>query len=200
MKCLYALPLVLLALLQPVAAATLYRWTDASGVARYGYQPPSGVEAQPAEAERQALYEAPEAPPVQCRDLAERHIALVDREIARVKAMKAGLGPDFELTPAARQELILDLLAHRAALITGRTAAEFRSPTSDELLRAKSRLQGDNMKLQSQVKSQEATIDLQQSRLKQAKREIAAGRMMLHPYGPGYYPWPATVLPVPIRR
>jgi hypothetical protein len=200
MKRLYALLPVLLALVQPAEAATLYLWTDASGVTRYGYQPPPGVEVQPAEAERQALYEAPNAPPVQCRDLAEQHIALIDREITRVKAMKAGLGPDFELTPAARQELILDLLAHRAALITGRTATEFRSPTSDELLRVKSRLQGENMKLQNQVKSQEATIDLQQNRLKQAKREIAAGRMMLHPYGPGYYPWPATVLPVPIRR
>lgn len=200
MKCHGALLLILFAAVQTAESGTLYRWKDASGVARYGYQPPPGVEAEPAEEERQALYEAPNAPPVQCRDLAEKHIALIDREIARVQAMKAGLGPDFELTPAARQELVLDLLAHRAALITGRTAAEFRSPTSDEVLRTKSRLQGENMKLQAQLKSQEQTIDLQQNRLKQAKREIAAGRIMLHPFGPGYYPWPVTVLPVPIRR
>jgi ribosomal protein L29 len=198
MKCLYALMFALLAALEPAGAATLYRWTDASGVARYGYQPPPGVEAEPAEEERRELYEAPNAPPVQCRDLADQHVALVDKEIARVRAMKAGLGSEFELTPAAKQELILDLLAHRAALITGRTAAEFRTPTSDELLRASARLQGENMKLRNQVKSQEATIDVQQNRLKQARRELAAERYLLHPWGPGYYSWPLA--PFPIRR
>lgn len=198
MKYCHALLFALFAVLEPAGAATLYRWTDASGVARYGYQPPPGEAAAPAEEERREIYEAPKAPPVLCRDLADQHVALIDREIARVRAMKAGLGSEFELTPAARQELILDLLAHRAAMITGRTATEFRTPTSDELLRAGARLQGENLKLRNQVKAQEAAIDVQQSRLKQARRELAAERFLPRPWGPGYYAWPLA--PFPIRR
>lgn len=197
MKPVLALILAALTALEPATAATLYRWKDASGVSRYGYQPPPGVEAAPAEEERRELYpETEKAPPPNCRDLAEQHLKLVDQELQRVRAMRAGLGPEFELSPAAKQVLIFDLLAHRAALVTGRPAGEFRTPTSDEIERAKSRLQGENLRLQNELKQKEATLDVQQNRLNRVKREADAARHGPNFYGPGYYPW----VPVPVRR
>ncbi|MGZ8243268.1 DUF4124 domain-containing protein [Methylomagnum sp.] len=197
MKLVCALILAAFAALEPVTAATLYRWQDASGVSRYGYQPPPGVEAVPADEERRELYpEAEKAPPPHCRDLAEQHLKLVDQELQRVRAMQAGLGPEYEVSPAAKQALIFDLLAHRAALVTGRPASEFRTPTSDEIERAKSRLQGENVKLRNELKQREATLDVQQSRLNRARREAESARHGPHFYGPGYYPW----VPVPVRR
>jgi hypothetical protein len=188
MKFLCALLIALLAAVEPTASATLYRWTDASGTTRYGYQPPPGVEAEPADEERRELYQD-NGPPVNCRALAEQHLRLIDKEIERVKAMKAGLGPEYEISPAARQELIFDLLAHRAALITGRTAAEFRSPTREDIERAKSRLQGENAKLRSELTAQETFISAQQNRLNRARREVHTARQLLYPWGPPYYPW-----------
>lgn len=192
--------LAVAALATPALAATLYRWTDASGITRFGYQPPPGVTAVPAEEDRQALYQEPAAPPIRCEDLAREHLAVIDREIARVKAMPAGLGPEFELTPAARQQLVLDLLAHRAALITGRSAEEFRTLSPAEIQRNQARLQTENMQLQNQLRSSETALATQQNRLDRTRRELAVERVMPHLYGPGYLPWPATVLPVPIRR
>lgn len=171
-----------LAMACPATAATLYRWTDASGTARYGYQPPSGVEAVPAEEERKSLY-APSAPPTACDDLAQRHLALIDREIERVKALKTGLGPEYDITPAASQELILDLLAHRAALLTGRTAAEFRAPTFDEAARAQNRLQGENARMRDEIKARDAALDAQANRLKRAQRDADVVNRLLHPFG-----------------
>jgi hypothetical protein len=197
MKRFYA-SILLIAALPSVDAATLYRWTDASGVARYGFQPPAGVEAEPADEERRELYEAPNAPPVQCQDLARAHLVLLDKEIARVQAMKAGLGPEFELTPSARQDLVLALLAQRAALVSGRPASEFRTPSSDEMLRAEDRLRGENMVLRNQVQTQSATIDAQGRRIQQQKGQIEWDRFMFRPWGPGYYPWP--IAPIPLRR
>jgi hypothetical protein len=198
MKPLWVLFFVLLAALQPAAAATLYRWTDASGTPRYGYQPPPGVEAVPAEAERRDLYE--NAPPVACRDLAEQHLKLIDTEIARIKAMPAGLGPDYEFSPAAKQELILDLLAHRAAVLTGRKAAEFRTPTLEELEQMKSRLQSENAKMRDELSSREAIIDAQKNRLERTRREADYARHMYRPLGPAPYAWPPGAVPYPAGR
>lgn len=197
MKTPRALLVLLLTFVQPAAAATLYRWTDASGTHRYGYQPPPGVQAVPAEEERREVYG--KGPEVNCRALADRHLALIDREIARVKAMKTGLGPKFELSPAAQQALILDLLAHRSALLTGRPASEFRTPTVDEILRSKSQLQGENARLRNEVQAKEATLDAQQKRLDQARRKLR------QPVVPGYYYYPGVPgLPIaplpPVRR
>lgn len=189
MKTTLPLLLALLPLLQPAAAATLYRWTDASGTPRYGYQPPPGVEVAPADEERREVYE--KGPELKCRDLAEQHLALIDKEIARVRAIETGLGPEFELSPAAQQELVMDLLAHRAALLTGRPASEFRSPSADEVRRERQRLQGENAKLTDELKSQQATLDAQQKRLERARRE--ANR----PWVPGYgYPGLPVIPPV----
>jgi hypothetical protein len=166
-------------------AATLYRWIDASGTARYGYQPPSGVAAEPAEAEQRELSANP---PASCRELTERHLALIDREIARIKALKTGYGPEYELTPAAGQELLLDLYAHRAALLTGRPAADFRAPTFAEAERAKSRLQSENAKMRNALESQQAALDAQSSQLKRARREADSAWRWLRPWGRGRRP------------
>ena len=184
MKHLGMLICLLLAAADPAMAATLYRWTDASGTARYGYQPPSGVDAIPADEERRALREET-APPIVCRDLAEQHLALIDREIERVKALKTGLGPQYDLTPAASQELVLDLLAHRAALLTGRGAAEFRAPTFDEAARAQNRLRSENAKMQNEIKARDAALDAQGYQLKRAQREADVVRRFFHPFGRG---------------
>lgn len=197
MKFFCCLILAALAALEPVTAATLYRWKDASGVSRYGYQPPPGVEAIPAEDERRESYpETPDAPSPNCRDLADQHLRLVDQELQRVRAIKAGLGPDYELSPAAKQALIFDLLAHRAAMVTGRPASEFRTPTTDEIARTRTRLQDENMRLRDELKEREAMLDAQQGRLDRTRREADLARHGPHFYGPGYYPW----APYPVRR
>lgn len=167
---------LLLALATPATAATLYRWTDASGTVRYGYQPPSGVEALPADAERHALYEP--APPA-CPDLARQHLALIDREIERVKALKTGLGPEYDISPAAGQALMLDLLAHRAALLTGRSPAEFRAPTFDESARAQNRLYSENLKMRGEIAARDAALDAQARQLRQARHDAHVIRRLL---------------------
>lgn len=174
--------LVLLAAGEPATAATLYLWTDASGTTRYGYQPPPGAAATPAETERLDLYG--KGPPPACPALAEQHLRLIDAEIARTRGLAAGLGPGYELSPAAKQALILDLLAHRAAVLTGRRADEFRSPSSAEMARAKSRLEDENARLRAALQAQDATIDAQKRRLDRARR----------PWSP---PLPVIVRPLP---
>jgi hypothetical protein len=174
--------MLLLMLSGPAAAATLYRWTDASGTVRYGHQPPPGVEVVPAEEEARELSEA--VPPVACRDLAEQHLRLVDQEIARVKNLPAGLGPEYEFSPAVKQELILDLYAHRAALLTGRDAAEFRSPGSGDIARLKSRYDLEKRQLESALKAREETIEAQRRRLEEEHRLVNHFRNLIHPHPP----------------
>jgi transposase-like protein len=198
MKFILILALACLAF-EATAAATLYRWRDASGVDRYGYQPPPGVEAEPAEDERRKLYEE-KAEPIRCEDLARQHVALVDREIERVRETRTGLGAEYAMSPAAQQQLIMDLMAHRAALITGRPASEFRTPSSDELIRSRNQLQSQNQQLQAGLESQEQTIDAQKTQLDRARRKLK----YLRPFGgawvgPGVYPNPYPyVYPYPL--
>ena len=171
-------------------AGTLYRWTDASGTTRFGYQPPAGVEAEVAEEERREVYDQPV--PIRCEDLASQHIALIDREVARIREMRTGLGPEFQLTPTTQQQLILDLLAHRAAMITGRPSSEFRSPSGDELLRSRNELQSQNAQLKAGLAGQEQVIDAQQAQLERARRKMRYVPPFMNPwYGPGFIePWP----------
>ena len=197
MKILPVLILVAQAFPQPATAATLYRWTDVSGTPRYGYQPPPGVEAEPAEEERREVYE--KGADIGCRQLAEKHLSLIDKEIARTRALEAGLGPEFAITPAAKQELILDLLAHRSAVLTGRPASEFRTPSSDEILRNKARLQSENTRLSGELKSQQATLDAEKRRLEREKAHRDYfwrwGPGPVHPAVPGFSPR----VPLPVR-
>lgn len=158
----------------PAGAATLYRWTDNSGTVRYGYHPPAGMNATPAEDEQRNLYKDPID--AVCRNLAKDHLRRIDREMDRIKKMPAGLGPEYELTPAAKQELILDLLAHRAALLSGRKASEFRSPGGQDMERLKERYQGEKARLQQALESKDETIQTQQDQLERARRKVEAAR------------------------
>lgn len=180
-------------------AATLYRWTDASGTVRYGHRPPPGVAAQPADEERRNLYQT--GSPPACRDLYEQHLKLIDAELARAQSERTGLGAEYSLSPAAKQELILDLLAHRAALLTGRRASDFRAPTFEEIQRTQSQLRDENAKMRQELKSQEVTIEAQRNRLNRARREAALARMP-YPILPGYYyyPWGWSYFPPPVKR
>lgn len=169
-----AVCLLFASLATPAGAATLYRWTDNSGTVRYGYHPPAGMNATPAEDEQRNLYKDPID--AVCRNLAKDHLRRIDREMDRIKKMPAGLGPEYELTPAAKQELILDLLAHRAALLSGRKASEFRSPSGQDMERLKERYQGEKARLQQALESKDETIQTQQDQLERTRRKVEAAR------------------------
>lgn len=177
--------IALLAAIPPASAATLYRWTDASGTMRYGHQPPPGSDAQP-------TAQTEGAAPSACHDLAEQHLALIDREIQRVAAAKTGLGPEFDYTPTAQQSLLLDLYAHRAALVTGRPATEFRAPSLEDAERAKARLQAENLKMRGALSAQEADLDATARQLSRARHDASFARRMNPLLWPGYAlgPWP----------
>lgn len=155
----------------PASAATLYRWTDNSGSVRYGYRPPAGMNAAPAEDEQRRLYGGPVD--AICPNLVKDHLRRIDSEMERIEAIPAGLGPEYEFTPAAKQELLLDLLAHRAALLSGRKASDFRSPSGQEMERLKERYQEEKNRLQKTLESKSETIRAQQERLKQERRKRA---------------------------
>jgi hypothetical protein len=166
----YCIWLIILFVTLPSAAAeTLYRWTDTSGVVRYGYQPPPGIQAMPAAEEHRELMKHA---PVRCQELAAEHLRLIDKEIARIKATPAGLGLAYELTPAAKQELILDLLAHRAALVTGRNASDFLLPKRYKLDRLIAHYQREKTQLQKTIKKQEAMLRAQRSQIKQKRQMV----------------------------
>jgi hypothetical protein len=162
--------ITLLVVLSSAAAETLYRWTDLSGVVRYGYQPPLGIQAMPAEEERRELMKR--APSVRCQELAAGHLRLIDKEIARIKATPAGLGLAYKLTPAAKRELILDLLAHRAALITGRNASDFRLPKRYKLDRLLAHYEQEKTQLQETIKKQEAMLRAQRNQIKRERHVV----------------------------
>lgn len=152
-------------------AATLYRWTDNSGTVRYGYLPPPGMNAAPAEDEQRDLYDGPVD--TICSNLVKDHLHRIDSEMKRIEAIPAGLGPEYEFTPAAKQELLLDLLAHRAALLSGRKASDFRSPSGQEMERLKERYQEEKNRLQKTLESKDETIRAQQERLERERRKRA---------------------------
>lgn len=192
MKLHFAVACLLIAnVLGPAGAATLYRWTDNSGTVRYGFHPPPGMDAAPAEDVQRNLYDGPID--AVCRNLTKDHLRRIDREMERIKKMPAGLGPEYELTPAAKQELILDLLAHRAALLSGRKASEFRSPGGQEMERLKERHEEEKNRLQQALQSRDATIRIQQDKLERTRRKYEAARHYLDA------PYPLEV-PVIIER
>ncbi|CAI8904922.1 DUF4124 domain-containing protein [Methylocaldum szegediense] len=155
----------------PASAATLYRWTDNSGSVRYGYHPPPGMNAVPAEDEQRHLYNGPVD--ALCSNLVKEHLRLIDSEMKRIESIPAGLGPEYEFTPAAKQELLLDLLAHRAALLSGRKASDFRSPSGQEMERLKEKYLEEKTRLQKALESKDEMIRVQQQRLERERRKRA---------------------------
>ena len=154
---------MLLILLAPgfATAATLYQWTDGSGETRFGYRPPQGVVGVVAgEKERQ---QQTAANPVNCRELQQEHLRLVDQEIARVKDLQAGFGPHFDYTPEAKQRFINDLLILRTALVTGRPSSEFAKPDNRrQLTDLKQKYQKDKTQLVDELQTQ--AVEIQQQR------------------------------------
>lgn len=153
---------------QPAIAETLYRWTDASGTVKYGYQPPLGIQAVPAEVVQRELKMRGSS--VNCQDLVTEHLHLIDQEMARIKALPAGLGLAYKLTPTVKRELILDLLAHRAALVTGRNASEFRSPKRSELDQLRAQHEQEKAQLLETLENQKARIRAQRDQIKQERQ------------------------------
>lgn len=150
-------------------AATLYEWKDASGATRYGYRPPPGVVGSlVADKSKLARADAP----VNCKALQEEHLRLIDKEIARLRALPVGVGAEFEFTAESRQRFINDLLAHRAALLTGRLPEEFAAPDKQRELNAlKDKYQKDKAQLAEDLEAQARQLQQERQELERQRRE-----------------------------
>jgi len=160
----------LLALLVPgvVRAATLYEWVDEAGETRYGYRPPPGVVGTVV-GERKWQPRDSDAP-VNCKALQDEHLRLIDKEIGRLRDVPVGLGPGFEFTAEARQRFVNDLLAHRAALLTGRSPEEFAAPDKQrEITNLKDKFKKDKAKLTEE-------LEFQARQLRQERIEVERQR------------------------
>jgi hypothetical protein len=152
------------------AAATLYQWTDPSGETRYGYRPPPGVVGTVVGEKIRPTSEP--AKPVNCRELQDEHLRLIDKEIARLRSLPTGLGTEFEFTAEAKQRFINDLLAHRAALITGRAPQEFAAPDSRrEVGDLQAKYNKDKAKLMEDLEAQARQLQKQRAELDRQRRE-----------------------------
>lgn len=152
------------------AAATIYQWTDASGETRYGYRPPPGVVGTVA-GERARQPAVPEQP-VNCRALQEEHLRLIDKEIARLRSLPTGLGPQFEFTAEAKQRFINDLLAHRAALLTGRAPDEFAPPDNKrQLSDLREKYKKDKAELVEELETQARQLEQERQEVQRQRRE-----------------------------
>ncbi len=179
---------LLLAFLAPALACaeTAYEWTDAAGETHYGYRPPQGVVGTPLADEERKLYST--GNPVNCRDLREEHLRLIDKEIARLKKLPVGLGPDFEFTAESRQRFVNELMAHRAALLTGRKAEEFLEPDRKrELSELKQKYLQERARMQESLEEQAQQLKqqgIEMNRQRQFNRAIYPPYPYLHPGQP----------------
>jgi len=151
-------------------AATLYQWTDPAGETRYGYRPPPGVVGTVV---GEKIHPAGEpAKPADCRELQEGHLRLIDKEIARLRNVPTGLGAEFEFTAEAKQRFINDLLAHRAALITGRAPEEFAPPDNQRQLGdLNAKYAKDKTQLMEELDAQKRQLQQQRNELERQRRE-----------------------------
>jgi hypothetical protein len=165
--------------------ATLYQWVDPSGETRFGYRPPPGIVGTVAgEQERQGQTSAN---PINCRELQQEHLRLVDLEIARVKNLRAGFGPDFELTPEAKQRFINDLLILRSALVTGRPAQDFAPPDNKrQISKLQEQYQQDKTQLVDELQFQTQQIQQQRRELERERLENQFNRQRYWIIRPGF--------------
>ena len=178
-----ACALALLACLAPAAAATLYQWTDPSGATRYGYRPPPGVVGSVVGEKRRPAAEPDK--PVNCRELQDEHLRLLDKEIARLRSLPTGLGVEFEFTAEAKQRFINDLLAQRAALVTGRAAQEFAAADNKrDLGDLKAKYNQDKAQLLQDLEAQARQLQQQRIELERQRRENDA-ILLRYRYYPG---------------
>ncbi len=154
----------------PAMAATVYEWVDPSGETRYGYRPPPGVVGTVV---GDKLRQAGEPTrPVDCRELREEHLRLIDKEIARLRSLPVGLGAEFEFTAEARQRFINDLLAHRAALLTGRAPEAFAPPDNKRQMNdLKETYKKDKAQLIEDLEEQARQLQRERRELDRQRRE-----------------------------
>lgn len=160
----------LLSLSGTSVAATLYEWTDPSGETRYGYRPPPGVVG--AVVGERARQPVDPGKPVNCRALQEEHLRLIDKEIARLRGLPTGVGPQFEFTAEARQRFVNDLLAHRAALLTGRSPEEFSAPDNPRQRgEIKEQYQKEKARLLENLETQARQLEQERREVERQRRE-----------------------------
>lgn len=151
-------------------SATLYQWVDSAGETRFGYRPPPGVIGTVVGERARQLQGDPS--PVNCKALQDEHLRLIDREIARLRNISVGTGPQYEFTAEGRQRFINDLLAHRAALLTGRSAQEFSAPdTRRELNDLQTQYQQDRAKLKDELEEQARQLKQEKEQLEQQRSQ-----------------------------
>jgi hypothetical protein len=138
-----------------------------------GYRPPPGVVGRVVgEKTRQ-----PTEPinPVNCRALQEEHLRLIDKEIARLRSVPTGLTAEFEFTAEAKQRFINDLLAHRAAFVTGRMPDDFTPPDKKrQLADLKTKYTKDKAQLVEELEAQARQLQQQHFELERQRREYEA--------------------------
>jgi hypothetical protein len=147
----------------------LYEWSDESGQIRYGSRPPPGVKARPASDRLDQLRK--EGYWGSCRELLTAHLRLIDDELARVRKLSAGFGPEFEFTPEAKQQLINDLLIHRSALVSGRPPEDFVADRARELSELKMSHARELAQLRRDLEQQAGQLQRQQLELDRVRRE-----------------------------
>jgi len=171
----------------PTSAGTLYEWVDESGETRYGYRPPIGVKAAVAADQYKKLAESGHT--VNCRQLADEHLRVIDREITRLKAMQGGFGPAYELTPEAKQRLINDLLAHRAALVTGRPRDDFAPPDNQRETRELiAKYEREKSLMQETLRRQADELQKQRVQIEQQRRNAELIIQRYRTWYPGVIP------------
>ncbi|MFM8332305.1 MAG: DUF4124 domain-containing protein [Candidatus Methylumidiphilus sp.] len=161
-------------------AATLYQWTDADGETRFGSRPPPGVVGTiVGEKLRQTGGETAKSA-ADCRALQDEHLRLIDKEIARLRGVATGVGAEYEFTAEAKQRFINDLLAHRAAFLTGKAPETFAAPDQKrELNELKAKYGKDKAQLEDDLEQQARQIRQEQMELERQRR---ANALMMQPY------------------
>ena len=171
-------------------ATTLYQWVDKSGETRFGYRPPPGVVGTVV---GQRIGQSGQvASPVNCRELQQENLRLVDQEIARVRNLSAGFGTTFEFTPEAKQRFVNDLLILRSALVTGRPAEDFSPPDNrQQVTDMQKKYQKDKSQLMDELQTQSQQIQQQRREIERQRMEnqLNMQRFWLFRPGFGFFPY-----------
>ena len=166
-------------------AVTLYQWQDPSGETRFGYRPPAGVVGKVV---GESLRQSGRVPnPINCRELQQDNLRLVDLEIERVRNLRAGFGVSFEFTPEAKQHFINDLLILRSALVTGRSADEFAPQDNRrQIASLKDKFKKNESNLVNELETQAQQIQLQRQELERQRFQTQFYMQMYWMLRPGF--------------
>lgn len=151
-------------------AGTLYQWQDEAGETRFGPRPPPGVVGSVVGEKLNPAAEA--SGNGNCRALQDEHLHMIDKEIARLRELPTGLGAEYEFTAEAKQRFVNELLAHRAAFLTGKAAETFLTPDKTREFNAlKAKLSHDKAQLLEELQQQAQQIQQQRAELERQRRE-----------------------------